>query len=237
MTALNYAGRRALHDTRFSPAGLWQLNGASLLDTSGNARNLTLSTGTLLQGPGFVQDTKVGYFNGNTRLTQADAVFNRPGDLTVMFLMQYQPSGGSYIAPVSYGVNTGSNHIYFAVGLNSPSNNCIDAFLINAGTLSFAASGGAAQSSITHLGDYNEWVHIAVSKPTATSMKFYLNGDLLHNNTMPAVGTPSTLTFNLGGLQGSFPNFYHGHLASVAYYATTLSDADIQREARRVLGR
>jgi hypothetical protein len=196
------------HDLTFNPVGLWQLDG-NILDTSGNANNLSVSTGTeqyIDVAPGLL-----GFnFNNSTILTDGTpgSELQITGDLTIECLIQIEsiPSTGDSI--VGLGGSTDAEADNFLYLFRFPSANQ------SPGLFSESGAGVNDEEEATTLRLLlGHTYHLAMTRISDVP-RFYINGELIHTSaamTTPTGGTSSP--FWIGGHNGV--NALHAALASI----------------------
>jgi hypothetical protein len=213
------------HDTTYSPAGLWNLNG-SLADSSGNGFTLTVEAGTIRYTdvyPGL----RGALLDGATRLvySTADATLQILGDVTLEMLLipLTRTVTGKYMCCNASGTGSSVNVLY-SVGMSS-------------GSWEWQSHHGTNVNDIYDI-DNNPALmtlnHIAVTR-TSDVVQNYLNG-VAWGAASSALTTPtggSDSEFRIGSAGTSAPTCI---IASVKVIASALTATQIKGEYNNTLG-
>lgn len=223
------------HDTTFSPAGLYKLDG-NLLDSSGNGLHLTAATGTMRFGavsPGL----QMGFFDNTVVLTEntKTAALRITGPLTIEALGTFRVYRGDVDTIVSHAATgeTSDTNALYLWSLTSP-------FLTT-----YLHEHGAGVNDAYQLSDGQPpdlmLSHFAMTRTASGIISFYNNGQLSGTPTstgltMPTDGTNGRLFIGGDGSQSPHTSQFTGNLGSVKIIAQALTAGQIKEEVNRTLG-
>jgi hypothetical protein len=208
-----------LHDTTYSPTGLWQFASGSIGTDAVGSFNLT-------QDATHGAPTEVGgYVPNNQALSDFIYYRNNASDLDYTGAM----SAAIVFKATAYSWGSGAGDNYYRVMVKDAGGTTdgrYNLLLTPTGHIAYShkkTDGGQTNYSITlsqrHY-DLYRWHHLAFTRTTnGRTITIYLDGVQIHQSTLGAgPGTAGTTYFNLGGLHG-----YNGG----AYENLTLSSAVI----------
>lgn len=237
----NAVGEIVLHDTSFSPVGLWQFN-QSLSDSSGNAFTLSVDAGSATYG---VMDQRLyGIRLGSCRLKRAyNALLHQVGNMTIgMFLMFEQQPTGEPIVTFTAGVDdTSSTYNYnYQIALSPTGTTSV---ITDRVPTWFSEHGVGVNDFYTvtglNLPPPGEVFHLMVTR-TANVIQFYVNGTAFGpaSSALTATDGGSVSELFVGGVGGvGIANVLTGTmLASLVIIPSALTAAQVKAEYNRTLG-
>jgi hypothetical protein len=228
-----------VHDTTYSPVGLWQFNG-SLADTSGNAYDFSVDTGTPLYGQ--LAPNVPGVFLSACRLKAAVAanLLRILGNATIEFLLLP-------LADNTGAMPTSAPLVSFTGGQDdiSSASNYLYQVAFDPGRLLYWFSEHGTGVNDTYqitaqaLPPLRQLMHIAATR-TADVIQFYVNGRAF-GAPSSALTTPtggSTAQLWVGGQGGTAPTLAPDcGLASLKIIASALTAAQVKAEFNRTAGK
>ncbi len=198
-------------------------NGTSIVDSSGNANN-----GTLTTGDGSANKSIPGAFAGSTAIE-----FDGSDDQIVVTTMVGEKPLGNSVRTITAWVNaqTSGDRKFFGYGSSNPGQDF---------NFTVENDGGDAKIYQRHNGGnfrypgaaFNSWIHVAVVVPTGATqtsdVKVYINGA----ESIGAQGDGSARTlntpeddFSIGSAGGA--SYFDGAVDDVQFYDTDLSAAQV----------
>ncbi len=208
--ALNQGNK--LSSTSYNPLAAFQFND-NLLDSSGNANNLTSDSGTDLYTNSRAFNSKSFYFNNSTRVKAVTSQsFATTGSITIQGLFNFLEIPGATRTFIEFAGNgeTEATNILYSLALNTTNKIVYE-----------HESGSAATNTTLTFTSYsivlNDWVHLAYTRDTSGMMhKLYING-VLSDQGMTATGPTTTANFT--------SNFYVGGAISAAEFVHFYCDS------------
>lgn len=228
-----------VHDTTYSPVGLWQFNG-NLNDSSGNGFNLTADAGTPLFGqlaPGLP-----GVFLSSTRLKAAASAnaLRITGDVTVELLAML-------LADNTGAMPTSAPLVSFTGGQDDTTStlNYLYQLAFDPGRLLYwfhehgTGVNDTYQLTSLALPPLRQLFHLAATR-TANVVQFYVNGRAFGppSSALTAPTDASLSQLWVGGQGGTIPTLAPDcALASLKIVAGALTAAQVKAEFNRTAGK
>jgi len=223
-----------LHDTTYSPTGLWQFaNGAIGTDEMGSF--------DLTQDATHGAATEVGGYTPTNQALQ-DFIYyrNNSSDLQYTGAMSF----ACMFKATSYTHSGGAGDNYYRIVIQGRGGVTDDRYALiftPTGYLYYSHKNALTTYSITlselHY-DLYRWHHLAFTRDSAgTTITIYLDGVQIHQSTLASgPGTTGTTYFNLGGMNGYNGGPYDGiTLATCVIFDKELSSDQIASLASRCL--
>lgn len=201
----------------------WYALEANGLDSSGNGRTLSGSSGSPTHVAGLVSScADVGNTN-NWYFRSSEAWMNAAGALTIGLWIKPDDGQPTAIDYLFGRWNTSSNRSYLiTLGTDGKMN-----FLVSGD-----GSGNVLTPSITTLanGAASNWTFIVCVFKPSTSIKLYINGVLegINTTSIPSSVYPASTSLALGSGNGSSANTFLGLIDEAFIYGAELSDANIE---------
>jgi len=224
-----------LHDTTYSPTGLWQFTSGSIGTDAVGSFNLT-------QDSTHGAPTEVGGYIPNTQALQ-DFIYyrNNSSDLEYTGAMSF----AIMFKATAYSWGTGSGDNYYRVMVKDRGGDTdgrYDLVFTPTGHIYYAHKNGGTPYSIAldklHY-DLYRWHHLAFTRTTnGRTITIYLDGVQIHQSTLASgPGTTGTTYFNLGGMNGYNGSAYDNlTLSSAVIFDKELTAAQIAHLAGHCLG-
>ncbi len=215
-----------------APVGLWNLNegtGTTTYDLSSNGNDLTLTnTPTWTNGKNGGGITFAGSNQHLLRADDADFDFADDADMTISFFLKHTTSSAQEIIVSKY------NEAGYKVAIESDGDiTCAMDYDSTWSPTDFATSTAATY-------DDNQWHHVACVKTGAASLKLYIDGVLISEDT--SLTATNTLTNSdplyIGINADGTSNDYTGSLDDIKIYnyARTAAQVQVDKNSDHPLG-
>ena len=185
--------------SRSNTQGLLDLVGGSTID---------------LTNAGYNASSEITFNGSSSRLTSANAIFNRTSGQEITVACWVKPSR-----------NAGQ---YQIIAENRSSDASLYNWILyqhtNDGAISFH---GIAQNKSSYIPTLNQWIYVANAVTTAGVSTLYINGVSTHVTTGYTYGNSSTPSFLSIGGNGNGTECFQGNVDTVAVYSRALSAAEI----------
>jgi len=172
---------------------------------------MSLGKRLFIEGEEQEENLKYAVFNGvNSKIT-IPAISSISGTAARSFAFKMKVNSGGYQEPIFiYGGAGGSQAQLFLFATSSNTSAYDLAF--------FGNYSDAFYNSPTSI--YGSWFDVVITYASST-MKFYIDGSLVHTGSLPLALNTQNTTFSIGGGWGS--NYYDGALDSFKIFNTELS--------------
>jgi hypothetical protein len=221
------------HDTTHDPVALYQLN-ESLADTSGDTlTSLSLEAGTI-RFASALPSLRGFLFDGSTSLLvdASEASLQITGNITIEMIIVVNEIATSDVTFIThYGApsNEANNNLY-SIGLRGNTGN----------SLTWIHEQGSSVDEV-----YDSNISLPLGRPThlvavrsSSDVTFYLNGEKFEagSSGLNAATGGASGRFYIGGMVSAEEPFT-GIISSLKIIGSALTDAEIQAEYARTLGR